>query len=76
MTEPANLTALANAAGVWVRVDSPTSAPWHLLAGDGFDVVGSSHWLEVEPLGPFVRADAALTEMAVGRVRAHLAGTP
>jgi hypothetical protein len=76
VNEPDNLTAWVNGHGVWVRVDSDQAASWHLLCGDGFDVVSTSTWPGVEPLGPFVRADAALTAMAVAKVRQALGVAP
>jgi hypothetical protein len=72
VNEPDNLTAWANGHGVWVRVDSDLSSSWHLLCGDGFDVVSSAAWSQVDTLGTFVKADTALTRMAVDKVRQTL----
>ncbi len=85
MNEPANLTAWVDRGGdTWVRVDEPQRPDqwgpwWPLTDGPGWEPwarggLGQPRpWNQVEEHGPFVKADADLTRMAVDKVRQRLA---
>jgi hypothetical protein len=77
MVEPADLSGWVDRYGtVWVRVDDLAHrwGHWWPVDPDGGVVGGSvDAWSLVDGYGPFVRADAALTRLAVDKVRARVA---
>lgn len=86
MREPGNLTAWVDRGGdTWVRLDDPQRPHqwgtwWPLTDGPGWDEwarngIGQPRpWDQVLEHGPFVKADAALTALALDKVRAAVAG--
>jgi hypothetical protein len=80
VNEPDNLTAWVDGeSNVWVRVDDAAARGgknWHLLRGERLWLIESYRWDGFVHIAPFVRADAALAQMAVAAVRRQMVGAP
>ncbi len=71
MDEPADLTGwLDRFSTVWVRVDDGAQHAWWPVDPDCGVVGERCHdWVAVDRHGPWLRADDALTRLAVDKVR-------
>ncbi len=71
MNEPANLTAWPAPDGdVWLRLDGSSDwGSWHLLRHHPLGWITSTSWAEAEKCGPFRKADARLTGLAIDKIR-------